>query len=88
VFGLLFLLSNTGILSKIHGEILIGVGPFFLIAGVIFLLTSGEKLVGIMSTAIGAFIIANDIWFRIYPLLLIPILLITAGLILVIISKT
>jgi hypothetical protein len=88
IFGLLFLLSNTGVLEKMHGEGLIGAGPFFLIAGIIFLLTSGERLVGIMSTAIGAFIIANSIWFHIYPLLLVPVLLITVGVVMIVLSKT
>ncbi|MDR1810815.1 MAG: hypothetical protein LBR34_10535 [Prevotella sp.] len=88
VFGLLFLLSWTGILAKLHIQYLMNIGVFFLIAGIIFLLTSGEKLVGIVSTIIGTIIVVNNIWFHFYPNLLAPVLLILSGLILVIFSKT
>ncbi|GAB6010882.1 LiaF transmembrane domain-containing protein [Viscerimonas tarda] len=90
LFGLIFLLGRTGILGKIpYCSGLLGIGPFFLIAGVIFLLASAEKVIGIVSTIIGVLIILNDIfgWGHLYSYLLAPILLIVAGVILILTAK-
>lgn len=91
IFGLIFLLERTGILRKIpYGESLIGIGSFFLIAGIIFLLTRAEKTLAIVFTAIGIIINANLFWgwMNTYTSLFAPILLIIAGLILILTSKT
>lgn len=90
VFGLIFLLDRTGILHKIpHGEVLTGVGTLFLIAGIIFLITRAEKALGIILTAIGVIINADFFfgWMTHYSNLIVPIILIVAGLVLVLLSR-
>lgn len=90
IFGLLFLLSKTGILSQIpYGNEFISIGAFFLIAGIIFLLTSANKTLGIVFTVVGL-IIKSDLflgWIHNYSKLIVPILLIIIGLIMVVTSK-
>jgi len=89
-FGTIILLSKTGILSKIpYAENLMTVGSFFLIAGIIFLLTKAEKTLGIILTAVGVLINSDFFfgWMRNYSNLIIPIILIIAGLIMVLTAK-
>jgi len=89
-FGTIMLLDKTGVLSKIpYGYTLMGVGSFFLIAGIIFLCTKAEKTLGIFFTVIGVLINSNFFfgWMRSYSNLLIPVILIVSGLIMVLISR-
>jgi len=90
IYGVVFLLSKTGILKHIpYGEKLLSIGSFFLIAGIVFLFTRTEKRTGIVLTVIGVLINADLFfgWIHSYSNLIIPLLLIVIGLILVITSK-
>lgn len=90
IFGLIFLLSKTGILSHIpYGSEFMSIGAFFLISGIIFLLTSANKTLGIIFTLVGL-IIKSDLffgWIHSYSKLIVPILLIIVGLSMVLTSK-
>jgi len=90
LLGLLVLLNRTGILNHVpYGSYLITTGSFFMIAGIVMLLTKSEKTNGIMLTLIG--IILNlDIffgWINHYSMLVLPIILLLLGVILIIRSK-
>lgn len=90
VFGLIFLLNKTGVLSLIpYGERLMSVGVLFVIAGIIFLCTKAEKKMGLILTAIGVLINADFFfgWMHSYSNLIVPILLIVIGLVMVVSSK-
>jgi len=90
VFGLIILLNRTGILKLVpYGSYLITTGSFFMIAGIILLITKSEKTNGIMLTAIGVILNADIFfgWMRSYSMLIMPIVLLVIGIILVIRSK-
>jgi len=89
-YGLIFLLSKVGILKHIpYGDRLLSIGSFFLIAGIIFLCAKTEKKSGIILTAIGLIINADLFfgWIHQLSALIVPILLITLGLVMVVTSK-
>ncbi len=88
--GTIYLLSKTGLLDKIpYIDRMMNVGTFFLIAGLIFLLTKTEKTVGIVFTAIGVIINFDFFfgWLQNYSTLIVPIALICIGLAMVLTSK-
>lgn len=90
IFGLLILLSKTGVLSHIpYGSYLISIGSFFLITGIIFLLTKSEKTIGIIFTAIGVILNADIFfgWIYSFSNLIIPVILIVFGIIMIIRSR-
>ena len=90
IFGVLFLLDKTGILSQIpYADRLVHLGSLFLIAGIVFLSTKAEKVTGIVLTVIGVILNADLFfgWMKSYSNLIVPILLIVAGLILVLTAK-
>ncbi|NDW18058.1 hypothetical protein D0T53_03890 [Dysgonomonas sp. 216] len=89
-FGTVILLDKTGVLARIpYGYTLMSIGSFFLIAGIIFLCTKAEKSIGVIFTLIGVLINSNFFfgWMRNYSNLLIPVILIVAGLIMVLTSR-
>lgn len=88
--GTIYLLNKTGLLDKIpYIDRMMNVGTFFLIAGLIFLLTKTEKTVGIVFTAIGVIINFDFFfgWLQNYSTLIVPIALIGIGLAMVLTSK-
>lgn len=90
IIGIFYLLSKIGILQKIpYINNLMNIGSFFLIAGIIFLLTKKEKTTGIIFTAIGVIINFDFFfgWIHNYSALIIPIGLIVIGLGMVLTSK-
>ncbi|NDW09242.1 hypothetical protein [Dysgonomonas sp. 520] len=90
IFGVLFLLDKTGVLSHIpYADRLVHVGSLFLIAGIVFLSTRAERVTGIVLTSVGVILSADLFfgWMKNYSTLIVPILLIVAGLILVLTAK-
>lgn len=90
IYGAIFLLSKTGALKYIpYGDNLMSVGTFFLIAGIILLLTKAEKTIGIVLTAIGLIINADLFfgWIQNFSAFIIPVALIALGLVMVLTSK-
>ena len=90
IFGLLFLLDKLGVLAKIpYAENLIGVGAFFLIAGIVFLFTQPKKVLGWVFLGIGILLNADIFfgWMHSYSKLIVPLGLIVAGLIMVLTHK-
>ncbi|MDH6353911.1 high-affinity K+ transport system ATPase subunit B [Dysgonomonas sp. PH5-45] len=90
VYGIVFLLSETGILAKIpYIQHLTGIGSLFMIAGIVFLCFKTEKTIGIILTAIGVVINISLFfgWPKPYSYLFAPLLLIIAGLIMVLSTK-
>lgn len=90
IFGLIVLLNRTGILNHVpYGGYLITTGSFFMIAGIIMLLTKSEKTNGIMLTAIGVILNADIFfgWIHSYSMLIMPIVLLLLGIVLIIRSK-
>lgn len=86
IFGLIFLLSRVGLLAQIpYGTELLSIGAFFLITGIVFLLTSSNKRIGVIFTLIGL-VMKSDLILN-YSKLIVPILLIILGIILVLTSK-
>lgn len=90
LFGLITLLNRTGILKLIpYSSYLTTTGSFFMIAGIILLLTKSEKTNGIMLTIIGVLLNADMFfgWTRNYSMLIMPIALLLIGIILIVRSK-
>ncbi len=90
VFGLIILMNKTGVLKHIpYGSQLFSVGAFFLVAGIIFLLTKSEKTIGIVFTAIGVILNADFFfgWIYSFSNLIVPIILILLGIIMIIRSR-
>lgn len=90
IFGVLYLLQMTNILSKIpYASNLVSIGGFTLIAGIVFLSMKAERTTGIVLTATGV-IICSDIflhWMHNYTYIIVPLILIVAGLVLVLTAK-
>lgn len=90
IFGILFLLDKIGILDKIpYASNLVNIGTLCLIAGIVFLCTKVEKKIGIILTIVGV-IINSDFffgWMRSYSNLIVPVILIIAGLIMILSTK-
>jgi len=90
IFGILFLLDKLGTLSKIpYGDMLIGVGSFLLIAGIVFLLTQPKKVLGWVFLGIGVLLNADTFfgWMHSYSNLIVPGLLIVVGVAMVVSTK-
>ncbi|MEN9918472.1 MAG: hypothetical protein RL662_908 [Bacteroidota bacterium] len=88
--GIIYLLSKTGILMNIpYADRLMNVGTFFFIAGLIFLFTKTEKMMGIIFTAIGVILNFDFFfgWLKNYSSLVLPVGLIIIGLGMVLTSK-
>ncbi|NDV96510.1 hypothetical protein D0T84_16540 [Dysgonomonas sp. 521] len=90
IFGILFLLDKLGMLAKIpYGDKMIGVGPFLLIAGIVFLLTQPKKILGWVFLGVGVLLNADTFfgWMHSYSNLIVPGLLIIAGVAMVLSAK-
>lgn len=90
IFGVLFLLDKLHVLDKIpYGNKLISVGLFFLIAGIVFLFTQPKKILGWIFLAIGILLNADIFfgWMSNYSNLIVPLVLIVAGISMVLTSK-
>jgi hypothetical protein len=90
IFGILFLLDKLGVLVKIpYGDRLISVGSFLLIAGIVFLLNQPKKLLGWVFLGIGILLKADTFfgWMHSYSNLIVPGLLIVAGIVMALSSK-
>ncbi|WP_165023386.1 LiaF transmembrane domain-containing protein [Dysgonomonas sp. ZJ279] len=90
VFGIIFLLDKIGILDKIpYGGKLMSVGAFFLIAGIIFLITQPKKILGWVFTAVGVILNADLFFGRMdnYSIYIVPLALIIVGIIMVFTSS-
>ncbi|MDR2949135.1 MAG: LiaF transmembrane domain-containing protein [Dysgonomonas sp.] len=90
IFGILFLLDKTGVLYNIpYGEKLISVGSFLLIAGIVFLCTQPKKILGWIFLGVGVLLNADTFfgWMSSYSNLIVPGLLIIAGVALVLTAK-
>lgn len=90
IFGVLFLLDKLGVLSKIpYGDYLISVGVFFLIGGIVFLITQPKKVLGWIFLIIGIILNADLFfgWMKSYSNLIVPLGLIIAGIAMVLTAK-
>lgn len=90
ILGVLYLLDYTKLLAKIpYGESLISIGAFFLIAGVIFIITQPKKALGWIFLVIGIIFNADLLlgWIISLPYLVVPIALMIIGIGMVLISK-
>ena len=90
IFGLIYLMNKVGILAQIpYGNEFLSLGAFFLITGIVFLIFSANKKLGI-GLAILGIIMKSDLlfgWMHSYSKFIVPVLLIAFGLYLVITSK-
>lgn len=86
IFGILILLDKIGILPTLpYIGNLISIGFFFLIAGIVFLLTQPKKVLGWVFLGIGI-LLNSDLffgWMHNYSKLIVPIGLVIVGIILV-----
>lgn len=90
VFGILFMFDKLNVLSKIpYGDRLISIGSFLLIAGVVFLLTQPKKVLGWIFLGVGVLLNADTFfgWMHSYSNLIVPALLIVAGLAMILSGK-
>lgn len=90
IFGILFLLDKIGLLRGIpYGEKIISVGAFFLIGGIVFLITQPKKILGWIFLGIGVLLNADIFfgWMNNYSNLIVPIGLIVAGIAMVLTSR-
>ncbi len=90
IFGFVFLLDKLGILANIpYAKNLISVGAFFLIAGIVFLITQPKKALGWIFLAVGILLNADIFfgWLSNYSNLIVPLGLIIAGTAMVLTSK-
>jgi len=91
IFGLLFLLEKIGVLAMIpYGHMLISVGVFFLIGGIVFLITQPKKILGWIFLVIGILLKADLFfsWIKDYSNLILPAGLIIAGVAMVMTAKS
>lgn len=90
IVGLFYFLDKTGLLSQVPqiGKFL-NLGTFLLVAGLIFLFSRADKMIGITFTAIGVFMNFNSYfsWLKGYSTYLIPIGLIAIGAYMIFSSK-
>lgn len=90
IFGLLFLLDKVGVLAQIpYGDKFISVGAFFLIGGIVFIVTQPKKVLGWIFLIVGLFLNADLFfgWISAYSKFIIPIGLIIIGLIMIFTGK-
>lgn len=90
IFGILFMLDKLDLLSKIpYADRLIGVGSFLLIAGIVFLFTQPKRVLGWIFLGIGVLLNADTFfgWMHNYSNLIVPGLLIVAGVAMVLSAK-
>jgi len=90
IFGVLFLLDKLHVLDKIpYGDKLVSVGIFFLIAGIVFLITQPKKVLGWIFLGVGVLLNADVFfgWMSSYSNLIVPIGLIIAGVAMVLTAK-
>lgn len=90
IFGVLFLLDKLDILDKISfGYKLVSVGSFFLIGGIVFLITQPKKVLGWVFLGIGILLNADTFfgWMSSYSNLIVPALLIIAGAAMILTAK-
>jgi len=90
LFGVFLLLDKIGFLNKIpYGGEIVSVGAFFLIAGIIFLITQPKRMLSWIFLIIGILLNANTFlgWTSIYFYLIAPIGLIILGVIMVLTSN-
>lgn len=90
IFGILFLLDKLGALSLIPINYnFLSISSFFLIAGVIFIITQPKRTLSWVFLIIGIFLNSNLLFscLNIYSKFYIPLALIVIGIFLVISSK-
>lgn len=90
IFGVLFLLDKLHLLDKVpYGDKVVSVGIFFLIAGIVFLITQPKKVLGWVFLGIGVLLNADTFfgWMSSYSNLIVPLGLIAAGIAMVLTSK-
>ncbi|MDR1883168.1 MAG: hypothetical protein LBR26_10380 [Prevotella sp.] len=90
VFGVLFLLDKLGFLKQIpYGHRLVSVGVFFLIGGIVFLVTQPGKILGWIFLVVGIILNADLFfgWISSYSNLTVPLGLIVAGVAMVLTAK-
>ncbi len=90
IFGVVFLLDKLGILSHIpYAKSLISIGAFFLIAGIVFLITQPKKILGWIFLGVGILLNADFFfsWVSDYSNLIVPLGLIIAGVAMVLTAK-
>jgi hypothetical protein len=90
IFGLVFLLEKTGLLDQVpYGNHLTNLRALVLIAGIVFLFAKTEKKWGIILTGLGVVLNADFFfgWLEYYSSIMIPVVLIVAGVILVVRAK-
>lgn len=90
IFGIVFLLDKLGILRDIpYGDKVMSVGVFFLIGGIVFLITQPKKVLGWIFLGIGVLLNADLFfgWMSSYSNLIVPIGLIIAGVAMVFTSE-
>lgn len=86
IFGVLFLLDKIGVFNTLtFGKQLLSIGSFFLIAGIVFVITQTKKVLGWVFLVIGLLLNADFLfnWMSSYSRYIIPILLIVAGFFLI-----
>lgn len=90
IFGVLYLLDKVNVLAQIpYGERLISVGAFFLIAGIVFVITQPKKVWSWLLLAVGVFL-NSDIffgWVSQYSKFIVPLALIVVGIVMILSSK-
>lgn len=90
IFGILFLLNKMNILAEIpYGSNLITIGSLFLIAGITFIATQPQKVLGWVFTGIGIILNADIFfgWMQNYSRYIVPLALIIGGIVMVLTSK-
>lgn len=90
IFGVLFLLDKLHLLDKVpYGDKLVSVGVFFLIAGIVFLITQPKKVLGWVFLGVGVLLNADTFfgWMSSYSNLIVPLGLIIAGVAMVLTAK-
>lgn len=83
IFGVLFLLDKLGVFDTLtFGKQLLSIDSFFLIAGIVFVITQTKKVLGWVFLIIGLLLNADFLfnWASTYSRYIIPTLLIVAGI--------
>lgn len=90
IFGIIFLLDKLGVLSHIpYAKNLMSIGTFFLIGGIVFLITQPKKVLGWIFLGLGILLNADFFfgWISDYSNLIVPLALIIAGVAMVLTAK-
>lgn len=90
IFGLFFLLDKLGILAHIPINYnFLSISSFFLIAGIVFIITQPKRTLSWVFFVIGAFLNSNILfsWLNAYSKFYIPLALIVIGIFLVVSSR-